>query len=72
MREFLAQYSERNDDKINHGLFDRKFDRPLVDFVVDSIKNLEVLPAIKLDSWELVTDQTKIRTTINKRLNKEN
>lgn len=71
MREFLAQYSERNDDKINHDLFDRKFDRPLVEFVVDSIKNLEVLPAIKLDSWELVTDQTKIRTTINKRLNKD-
>ena len=71
MREFLAQYSARNNDKINHDLFDRKFDRPLVDFVVNSIKNLEVIPAITLDSWELVTDQTKIRVEINKRLNKD-
>lgn len=71
MREFLAQYSDRNRDKINDDLFDRKFDRPLVDFVVDSIKNLEVLPAITLDSWELITDQTKIHTTIDKDLNKD-
>lgn len=71
MKEFLAQYCARNSDKINHDLFDRTFDRPLVDFVVDSIKNLEVLPAIKLDRWELITDQTRIRTTINKRLNKD-
>lgn len=71
MKDFIASYCHRNDKKINDDLFKRTFDRPLVDFAVDTCKNLEVLPAIKLVSWEFITDQTKIHTEIDKRLTKD-
>lgn len=71
MREFLAQQQMKNWDRVNHDLFDRKFDKPLVEFILDSIRNIEAIPGIKLESWELVTDQTKIKLTVNKRLNKD-
>lgn len=67
MRDFIAQYCHKNDNKINRDLFERKFDRPLVDFIIDTVKNLEVLPGVTLESYEYVTDQTKIHTSINKR-----
>lgn len=68
MREFIAQYShERNDCRINPALFSREYDKPLYEYIVDTCKNLEVIPAITLESWELITDQTKIRGTIDKK-----
>lgn len=71
MKDFIAEYCHKYDDRINRDLFERKFDRPLVDYIIDTCKNLEVLPAITLDSWEFITDQTKIRSEINKRLVKD-
>ena len=71
MRDFIASYCHKNDDKINSDLFNRTFDRPLVDFAIATCKNLEVLPAIKLVSWEYITDQTKIHTEIDKDLTKD-
>lgn len=71
MREFLAMYEKQNCKKINPDMFNRSYDRPLVEYIVDICKNLEVLPAIKLESWEYITDQTQIRSEINKRLNKD-
>lgn len=71
MKDFIAEYCKKNEEKINQDLFDRTFDKPLVDYIVDTCKNLEVLPAITLKSWELVTDQMKIRSEVNKRLVKD-
>lgn len=71
MRDFIAQYCHRNDDKVNDEMFTRAFDRPLVEYIIDTCKNLEVIPAIKLESWEYITDQTKIRTMIDKKLSKD-
>lgn len=67
MRDFLAEYCKKNEKKINPDLFNRTFDKPLVDYIVDTFKNLEVLPAVKLKSWEYITDQTQIHTYVNKR-----
>ena len=67
MKEFLAEYCEKNRKKINPGLFERSFDKPLVDYFIDTFKNLEVLPGVTLDSYEYITDQTKIHTNINKK-----
>lgn len=67
MRDFLAAYCSKNEEKINPNLFNRTFDKPLVDYIVDTFKNLEVLPAVKLKSWEYITDQTQIHTYVNKR-----
>lgn len=67
MTDFLAQYCEKNRKRINPDLFKRTFDKPLVEYIIDTCRNLEVIPGITLDSYEFITDQTKIRTTINKK-----
>lgn len=67
MMDFVAEYSHKFDKMVNDDMFNRAYDRPLVEYIIDSCKNLEVIPAIKLVSWEYITDQTKIRTCIDKR-----
>ncbi|MCM1531880.1 MAG: hypothetical protein NC114_06370 [Ruminococcus flavefaciens] len=52
-------------------MFDRAYDKPLVEYIVDTCRNLEVIPAITLESWELVTDQLKIRSEVNKNNSKD-
>jgi len=71
MLDFYADYCHRYDNRVNDDLFTRKFDRPMVQYAIDTCKNLEVLPAIKLVSWEFITDQTKIHSSINKDLAKD-
>lgn len=72
MTDFLYDYSmSRNKKRINDDLFRRKYDRPLYQYLVDCCKNLEVLPPVTLESWRLITDQTKIKLSLNKRLNKD-
>lgn len=71
MKDFIAAYCHKNDDKINRDMFTRAYDRPLVEYIIDTCKNLEVIPAIKLVSWEFITDQTKIRSSINKQFVKD-
>lgn len=53
MKEFLAEYCEKNRKKINPGLFERSFDKPLVDYFIDTFKNLEVLPGVTFDSYDI-------------------
>ena len=67
MNEFIADYCHRYDDRINRDMFERSYDRPLVDYIVDTCKNLEVIPGLTLEDWWLVRDQTKIRSVINKK-----
>ena len=71
MLDFIAQYCHRNDDKINHDMFERKYDKPLHEYIVETCKNLEVLPGLTLTEWWLEKDQTKIRATVNKRNTKD-
>lgn len=71
MTDFLYQYSQKNKKRINDKLFRRTYDRPLYQFLVDCCKNLEVLPPVTLENWRLITDQTQIKLTLNKRLNKD-
>ena len=72
MLDFISKYTrERNGPRINRAMFDRSYDRPLVEYILDACKNLEVIPAIKLESWEFITDQTKIRSEVDKQLSKD-
>ena len=71
MTDFLYQYSQKNKKRVNDKLFRRTYDRPLYQFLVDCCKNLEVLPPVTLEKWRLITDQTQIKLTLNKRLNKD-
>lgn len=67
MNDFIAQYCKRYEERINPKLFERSFDRAPVEYILDTCRNLEVIPGITLESYEIITDQTKIRTVINKR-----
>lgn len=71
MKEFIAQYEHVNDHKVNPAIFEREFDRPLVEYVLDVCRSLEVLPAITFEGYEYITDQTKIRRYIDKHLSKD-
>ncbi len=71
MNDFLSEYCHKNDKKVNPDLFNRSFDKPLVDYVLSTIKNLEVFDAIRLVSYEFITDQSKIENRIDKTLKKD-
>lgn len=71
MKDFNHKYAMKNMERINPDLFTRKFEKPLVEYIIDTCKNLEVLPGITLESYEFITDQTKIRSEVNKRLIKD-
>ena len=71
MREFIAQYCHKNDKKVNMDMLHRSYDKPIYEYIVDTCKNLEVIPGLTLESWELITDQTKIHSVINKRTVKD-
>ena len=71
MKDFISQYCDQYEDRINTDLFDRSFDKPLVEYVIDTCKNLEVLPAITLESYEYIEDQSRIDTLLDKRWEKD-
>ena len=73
MMDFIAEYEKGFKKMINPEIFTRSYDRPLYEYILDICKNLEVIPAIKLLSWELITDQTKVQRMlrINKDLSKD-
>lgn len=71
MTDFIASYCHRNDKKVSKAMFQRVYDKPLVEYIVDTCRNLEVIPAITLEKWELVTDQLQIRSEVNKNTSKD-
>ena len=67
MKDFISEYCDQYFDRINPDLFNRSFDKPLVEYVIDTCKNLEVLPAITLENYEYITDQSKINSYLDKK-----
>lgn len=46
-------------DMINIGLINKEYDKPLEEYVVDAFHGFEILPNIKILSWEWVPDEDK-------------
>ena len=67
MRDFISAYCDQYERQINPDLFNRTFDKPLVDYVIDTCRNLEVIPAIKLLGYEYITDQSRIDDFLDKK-----
>ena len=67
MNKFIAECCHEYDDRINDDMFLRTYSKPLHEYIVDTCKNLEVIPGLTLEDWYLETDQTKIQDTVNKR-----
>ena len=53
MRKFISKYKNPNKDKINTDLINRKYDRSIVDYIVDTCRTLEKVPNIKIMSYLL-------------------
>lgn len=49
MREFLKEYSNSNPnkDRLNYGLINKTYDKPLIEYINDSAKSLEVIKNIE-------------------------
>lgn len=60
MLNLIKQYTSEFEPKLNMGLMDKTADAPLVDFIVDSWKSLEVVKNIKVVSWEYTDRESEI------------
>ena len=60
MLSLLKHYSSEFEPHLNHGLMDKTADAPLVDFIVDSWKSLEVVKNIKVVGWEFTDKESEI------------
>lgn len=60
MISLLKNYSSEFEPVLNKGLMNKSADAPLVDFVVDSWKSLEVVKNIKVVGWEYTDRESEI------------
>lgn len=60
MREFIKQYQNPNEDRINYKLINREYDKPLIEYINDSAKSLEVLKNIEFIGSEFVEFESQI------------
>ena len=60
MKKYLKDYVSEYEDKLNISLMNGDGDLPLVDYVVDSWKSLEVLPTIKITGYDYTEEESKI------------
>lgn len=66
MKEGLKDYISEYEDQLNMDLINKSSDSPLVDYIVDSWKSLEVVPQIKFVSYEYTEKESEI--DINKHI----
>lgn len=62
MKQFLRPYGETNVNrqKVNYKLMRREYDAPLVDFIIDACKSLEIVQGITFTGYEYEEDESKI------------
>lgn len=76
MKDFIKTYKNPNKDKINYDLINRKCDKPLIEYIADSAKSLEVLKNIefigyKFKYYESEIDDNKYNKTRKSRSKKK-
>lgn len=60
MKSLLKSYSNEWDKNINTGLIDKIDDKPLIEYVKDSLMSLEVVDAIKITGFEYTEQESEI------------
>lgn len=60
MKKYLNRYISEFENALNVQLMDKTADAPLVDYVVDAWKSLEVVPNIKFIDYEYTEDESSI------------
>lgn len=60
MRDFLKEYNNPNEDRLNFGLMNRDYDDDLIEHIIASCKSLEVLKYVEFVGYEFISDEKKI------------
>ncbi len=60
MKKFLANYVSEFEKELNTDLMDKAHDAPLVDYIIDCWKSLEILNTIKCVSFEYTEMESKL------------
>lgn len=60
MLKYLPQYENKFRDELNIPLMEKSADEPLVEYIKDAWRSLEVAPAIKILKFEYTEDESKI------------
>lgn len=64
MKEFVSQYKNPNEKKLNMDVIKNYRETSLLEYIVDICKNIEVTGYIKFDGYEYITDESKFDLTI--------
>ena len=59
MLKYLNELPNEYRDKLNVGIMKKEFDKPLVEYIFDAFKGVEILPNIKILGYEWVPDEDK-------------
>lgn len=60
MRKYLQSYASEFEKATNIKLMNKEYDRPLVDYLKESFKSLEVMEQIKILGFDYTEDETEI------------
>ena len=60
MKKYLGQYTSEFEKATNMSLMNKSYDRPLVEYLEDSFKSLEVMEQIKILGFDYTEDESKI------------
>lgn len=59
MLKYLNKLPNDYREMLNHGLINKEYDKPLEEYIVDSLKGFEILPNFKIISYTWVPDEEK-------------
>lgn len=71
MRQYLKDFKTEFDGRLNYGIMNHEYDRPLVDHVIDCFKSLEIVKGIKILSWTYSEEEQEINTDKYQKKRKE-
>lgn len=60
MRDFLKQYENPNEHRLNFGLMNREYDVDLIEHIAASCKSLEVLKYVEFIGYDYISDEKLI------------
>jgi hypothetical protein len=60
MIDFLKEYQNPNEDRLNFGLMNRDYDDDLIEHIVASCKSLEVLKHVEFAGYDYISDEKQI------------
>lgn len=60
MLEYIKGFKTEFDDRLNKGIMNHEFDRPLVEHILDAWKSLEIVDSIKIIDWSYSEEEHEL------------